>query len=123
MATKKSNGLADTMADQWNRLVSTTNWEKGRIICQMEDEAACQGSEVYSDENWARLVGGITGQLVTRLRQTYRRFSNDIDHYENLYWSHFNAASNWEDADYWLERANDQKLSVSQMRMTQFAAE
>ena len=33
---------AGAFVGQWNRLVSTTNWEKGRIICQWRD-ALCAG--------------------------------------------------------------------------------
>jgi hypothetical protein len=94
---------------QWNRLVSTTNWEKGRIICQWRDASIAAGAAVtdYSDEAWSQLVGGVTSQ---------QRFGEVSGQYEGLYWSHFQAAIDWEDAEMWLEGAIHNGWSVSQMR-------
>lgn len=103
---------------RWNTLVSTTNWEKGRIIVDWrealiaEDAAASE----YSDEAWARLVGGVTGQHVGRLRRVFGRFGRVQQQYDGLYWSHFQAALDWEDAEMWLEGAVQNGWSVSQMR-------
>ena len=46
---------------RWSKLVSTTNWEKGRIIVQWREALVSQGLPVseYSDEAWGRLVGGV----------------------------------------------------------------
>jgi len=103
---------------QWNRLVSTTNWEKGRIICQWREALVDDGAPVtaYSDEAWAQLVGGVTSQHVGRLRRVFERFGEVFDQYEGLYWSHFQAAIDWDDAEMWLEGAIRNDFSVSQMR-------
>jgi hypothetical protein len=103
---------------QWNRLVSTTNWEKGRIICQWRDALIAAGAAVtdYSDETWSQLVGGVTSQHVGRLRRVFQRFGEASDQYEGLYWSHFQASLDWEDAEMWLEGAIHNGWSVSQMR-------
>jgi hypothetical protein len=103
---------------QWNRLVSTTNWEKGRIICQWRDALIAAGAPVtdYSDEAWSQLVGGVTSQHVGRLRRVIQRFGEVFDQYEGLYWSHFQAAIEWQDAEMWLEGAIHNGWSVSQMR-------
>jgi hypothetical protein len=103
---------------QWNRLVSTTNWEKGRIICQWRDALIADGTPVtdYSDEAWSQLVGGVTSQHVGRLRRVFQRFGDVFDQYDGLYWSHFQAALDWEDAEMWLEGAIHNNWSVSQMR-------
>ena len=103
---------------QWNRLVSTTNWEKGRIICQWRDALIAGGTPVtdYSDEAWSQLVGGVTSQHVGRLRRVFQRFGDVFDQYDGLYWSHFQAALDWEDAEMWLEGAIHNNWSVSQMR-------
>ena len=57
---------------RWSRLVSTTNWEKGRIIVEWRAALVSQGLPVaeYSDEAWGRLVGGVSGQHVGRLRRS-----------------------------------------------------
>jgi len=109
---------------RWNRLISTTNWEKGKIICQwretlVESEAA---ATEYSDEAWSRLVGGVTGQHVGRLRRVYQRFGDEYDKYEGVYWSHFQAALDWDDAEMWLEGAVQNGWSVSQTRAARWEA-
>jgi hypothetical protein len=109
---------AGRFVGQWNRLVSTTNWEKGRIICQWRDALIAGGAAVidYSDEAWSQLVGGVTSQHVGRLRRVFQRFGEAFDQYESLYWSHFQASLDWEDAEMWLEGAIHNGWSVSQMR-------
>jgi hypothetical protein len=102
----------------WNQLVSTTNWEKGRIICEWRAQLIDSGAEAseYADEAWARLVGGVTGQHVGRLRRVSQRFGRVGGDYPSLYWSHFQAAIDWEDAEMWLEGAVQSGWSVSKMR-------
>ncbi len=103
---------------RWNKLVSTTNWEKGRIVVQWRDALVAEGAAVteYSDEAWARLVGGVTGQHVGRLRRVYQRFGNAFEQYPQLFWSHFQAAVEWDDAEMWLEGAVQNGWSVAGMR-------
>jgi len=103
---------------QWNRLVSTTNWEKGRIILKWREALIAQGVPVteYSDEAWSRLVGGVTGQHAGRLRRVAHRFGQSHEQYPGLYWSHFQAAIEWNDAEMWLEGAAQSGWSVADMR-------
>jgi hypothetical protein len=103
---------------QWNHLVSTTNWEKGRIICEWREALMADGAAAgaYSDEAWASLVGGVTSQHVGRLRRVYQRFGESFEKFEGLYWSHFQAGLEWDDAEMWLEGALQNDWSVSQMR-------
>ncbi len=110
--------VAGRFVGQWNRLVSTTNWEKGRIICQWREALELGGAPVaeYSDEAWAQLVGHVTSQHVGRLRRVFQRFGAVFDQYEGLYWSHFQAGLDWDDAEMWLEGAILNGWSVSQMR-------
>jgi hypothetical protein len=109
---------------RWNQLVSTTNWEKGRIIADWRQaliDADAPAVE-YSDEAWARLVGGVTGQHVGRLRRVYQRFAGAAAEYPGLYWTHFHAALDWDDAELWLEGAKQSRWSVSQMRRQRWEA-
>ena len=103
---------------RWNRLVSTTNWEKGRIISLWRQALLDSGAAVQacSDEAWARRAGNVSGQHVGRLRRVYERFGQTASEYPGLYWSHFQAALDWEDAEMWLEGALHSGWSVSQMR-------
>jgi len=103
---------------RWNRLVSTTNWEKGRIICQWREALESAGAPASSttDEAWSRRVGNVTPQHTGRLRRTYQRFGTTYEQYAGLYWSHFQAALDWDDAEMWLEGAVQSGWSVAQMR-------
>lgn len=103
---------------RWQKLVSTTNWEKGRIIFewrQAMQEAGAAAAD-YSDEAWGSRVGGVTGQHVGRLRRVFERFREVWPSYAGLYWSHFQAALDWTDAEMWLEGAVQNAWSISQMR-------
>lgn len=109
---------------RWNELVSTTNWEKGRIISDWRDALKKAEAHVteYSDEAWARLVGGVTSQHVGRLRRAHERFGAAREQYPGLYWSHFQAALDWDDSEMWLEGAITNNWSVSQMRGARWEA-
>lgn len=107
---------------QWVHLVSTTNWEKGRIITQWR--AALEEQQLpiaeFSDDAWARLVGGVTGQHAGRLRRVFQRFGQVHEQFAGLYWSHFQAALDWADAEMWLEGAVQNGWSVSAMRRSRW---
>ena len=111
-----------TYVGRWNRLITTTNWEKGRIISEWRDAliAAQAPPAEYSDDAWARRVGGVSGQHTGRLRRVYTRFGEAHDKYPGLYWSHFQAAIDWDDAEMWLEGAVQSDWSVLQMRSTRW---
>src|SRR5690606_37241881 len=78
----------------WHQLISSTNWEKGRIIATWRQALIASGAEAshYSDEVWAQMVGAVTSQHVGRLRRVFDRFGVSHPEYPGLYWSHFHAA-------------------------------
>ncbi len=116
--------LAEPFVGQWNQLISTTNWEKGRIIHEWRERLIESGAAVteYSDEAWAQRVGGVTAPHVGRLRRVYDHFGSTFETYEGLYWSHFLAALDWDDSPLWLEGASREGWSVSQMREQRWQA-
>ena len=116
--------LAKPFVVSWNSLISTTNWEKGRIIAQWREALISNGasSTEYSDEAWVRRVGGVTAPHVGRLRRVFDRFGSTYESYEGLYWSHFLAALDWDDAPMWLEGAKHEDWSVSAMREKRWEA-
>lgn len=109
---------SEPFVGRWHRLVSTTNWEKGRIIYQWRESLIEQGASPseYSDDAWSRMVSGVSAQHVGRLRRVYQRFGEKHGDFEGLYWSHFLVALEWDDAEMWLEGALQNGWSVSQMR-------
>ena len=60
---------ADEFVGRWQSLISTTNWEKGRIISQWRAASIAAGNDAthHSDEVWASRVGGVTAPHVGRL--------------------------------------------------------
>ena len=76
---------------RWSELISTTNWEKGKIISLWRETLREAGapSSAFSDEAWCRCVGGVTPQHVGRLRRVYDRFQASYTTFAGLYWSHF----------------------------------
>lgn len=116
--TSEYQQASQPFVGQWDRLVSRTNWDKGRIIAEWREAlvAAAAPPAEFSDDAWSKLVGGVTPQHVGRLRRTYTRFFEQLETYPSLYWSHFHAAVDWNDAELWLEGAKLNDWSVSQMR-------
>ena len=104
---------------QWHRLVSTTNWEKGRIILEWRQSLITAGAVAheFSDDAWSRRVASVSSQHVGRLRRVYERFGAVRNDFRGLYWSHFAAGVEWPDAEMWLEGAVQSGWSVSQMRL------
>ena len=103
---------------RWNRLVSTTNWEKGRIVAEWRTaliEAGAPPSS-YTDEAWSQLLGNVSPQHTGRLRRVYQRFGAVHEANPTLYWSHFQAALDWNDAEMWLEGAVQNAWSISEMQ-------
>lgn len=103
---------------RWHRLESTTNWERGRIIFEWRQALIAAGAQPYqySDEAWSKRVGGVTPQHVGRLRRVHERFAAQRDDFPGLYWSHFQAALDWDDAEMWLEGAVQNGWTVAEMR-------
>lgn len=124
LATESSDTASEPYIGQWHRLVSTTNWEKGRIIHEWRSALIAVGAAAteYSDEAWSRKVGTVSGQHVGRLRRVYDRFGAICDQFGELYWSHFQSALDWDDAEMWLEGASQCGWSVSQMRRQRWEA-
>jgi hypothetical protein len=109
---------------RWNRLVSTTNWEKGRIIAGWRTSLIEAGAppQAYSDEAWSRRIGHVSPQHVGRLRRVHERFGEVHKQYRGLFWSHFQAALDWNDAEMWLEGAVQSRWSVARMRAQRWEA-
>lgn len=118
------DGQSQPFVGRWNSLVSTTNWEKGRIIRDWREALIAAGADAaeYSDDAWAAHVGNVSSQHVGRLRRVSLRFGDVETDYEGLFWSHFFAALDWNDAEMWLEGALQNKWSVSQVRAARWEA-
>lgn len=116
--------IAIPFVGRWNQLISTTNWEKGRIISQWRTaliESDADPSQ-YCDDAWSRRVGGVTAPHVGRLRRVFDRFGSTYETYNGLFWTHFLAALDWDDAPLWLEGASQEGWSVAQMRRQRWQA-
>lgn len=123
-AVGDAQGASQPYVGRWHDLVSVTNWEKGRIICEWREALIGKGvpSHEYSDESWSRQVGGVSSQHVGRLRRVSQRFGDVYGDYKGLYWSHFHGAIDWNDAELWLEGTVQNGWSVAQMRAQRWEA-
>lgn len=112
------NATALKYLGEWHRLVSSTNWEKGRIVSRWKQAmvSAGAGPREASDEVWAVQVGQVSAQHVGRLRRAWERFGSNHRTFPGLYWSHFAAVLEWEDGEEWLRKACDERFSVAQMK-------
>ncbi len=110
--------IASEFVGFWNLLVSKTNWEKGKVIhsWRVKLQEAGMPRRVYSDEAISQRIKDVTPQHVGRLRRVYERFGEQ-EILPNLYWSHYQAALDWDDADEWLQKASAEGLSIAQMRL------
>ncbi len=104
--------------NQWHELISRTNWEKGRVICQWRENVCNLHPEVraVSDRAWSELTGGVSADHVGRLRRTFERFGDTYKNYDRLSWTHFMVAVAWPDAEMWLEGATQNGWTIEQMR-------
>jgi hypothetical protein len=120
----QTQSLSEDYAGRWHRLVSNTNWEKGKIISLWRKALVDAGSDPvqYRDEVWARGVGGLTPHHASRLRRVHERFGETQATYPGLFWTHFLVALDWEDAELWLEGASRTPWSVSQMKRARWEA-
>ena len=103
----------------WNRLISMTNWEKGKLIHNWRSTLSEKGlpRQVYSDESLAKRLGNVSGQHIGRLRRVFERFGETFEKYSGLFWSHFQAVLDWDDAENWLTDASENQWSVATMRL------
>ena len=117
-ATDRIENASRPHVGRWNQLVSTTNWQKGRIICAWRRSLRVAGTQAKhgTDQAWSQLVGDVSGQHVGRLRRVYERFHEVRGQFKPLHWSHFQVALDWDDAPMWLEGAVRSGWSVAQMR-------
>ena len=118
----QSQRVTAPFVGQWHTLISQTNWEKGKIISEWRTALieANAASNSFSDETWAKQVGAVTSQHVGRLRRVFEQFGKTCASFPGLYWSHFLAAIDWDDAELWLEGAMQSNWSISEMRKTRW---
>ena len=116
--------VSSDFISSWNRLISMTNWEKGKLIHHWRAKLVenVLPRQVYSDESLAKRLGNVSGQHIGRLRRVYERFNTVFETYSGLYWSHFQAVLDWDDAEDWLADASENQWSVATMRLQRWEA-
>ena len=116
--------VSSDFISSWNRLISMTNWEKGKLILKWRSKLMENGlpRQVYSDESLAKRLGNVSGQHIGRLRRVYERFNITFEKFSGLFWSHFQAVLDWDDADDWLANASENQWSVATMRLQRWEA-
>jgi len=116
--------VSSDFISSWNRLISMTNWEKGKLIHNWRTKLIENKlpRQVYSDESLAKRLGNVSSQHIGRLRRVYDRFHETFEKFTGLYWSHFQAVLDWDDAEDWLVDASENQWSVATMRLQRWEA-
>lgn len=111
--------VSSDFISSWNRLISMTNWEKGKLIHNWRSKLIETGvpRQFYSDDLLAKRLGNVSGQHIGRLRRVFERFGDTFEQYSGLFWSHFQAVLDWDDAENWLADASENQWSVATMRL------
>ena len=101
----------DQLIQRAQAALSRCNWEIG--------ECAAQWTQKYArgrtDADFAALIG-LSGDQVYQRRRVWETFSDVMDQYASLKWSHFYAAINWPDASECLQWALDMGATVAEMK-------
>ncbi len=114
MAKRIAQVEAESEADLVNRAreaLSRCHWEIGECADQWTERHA----RGRTDADFGALIG-LSGDQVYQRRRVWQQFGEVADQFENLKWSHFYAALNWDDADDCLKWADDIKATVAQMK-------
>ncbi len=82
-------------------------------------ECAAEWTQKYArgrtDADFGSRIG-LSGDQVYQRRRVWETFSDVYDQYENLKWSHFYAAINWDDASDCLGWADEMRATVAEMK-------
>lgn len=93
------------------RSLSDTNWTVGQMAAQWIKKFA----RSRTDADFGSLVGLSPDQVFQR-RRVWETFADVRQNYPRLFWSHFYAAMDWNDADECLQWAQDVQAGVAEMR-------
>lgn len=91
--------------------ISETNWMIGARACEWLQNYARGRRE----GDYGRLTGLNPDQVEIRVR-VWRKYGDVRGRYSHLFWSHFYAALEWEDAAECLTWASDMQATVAEMR-------
>lgn len=101
----------ETLISAARNAVSQCNWVVG--------ECASMWTQKYArgrtDTDFGQLVG-LSGDQIYQRRRVWEKFGNASKNYENLKWSFFYVALNWEDAIDCLNWADENESTVAEMR-------
>lgn len=91
--------------------VSQCNWVVG--------ECACKWTKKYArgrtDADFGQMVG-LSGDQIYQRRRVWEQFGSTHSNYQNLKWSFFYVALNWEDGAKCLNWADENEATVAEMR-------
>ena len=118
MELNKIDEASETYLGQWNTW-SAPNWERAALSSSGGPPSRKGAtSEEFTDEAWSRRVGNVSPQHVGRLRRAYDPSCRAHPRYPGLYWSHFQAGLDWDDAEMWLEGAVQNRWPISELAGT-----
>ncbi len=118
-----ANEVSEGFVGQWNQLISTTNWKKERSfwnggkpssrLKHLRHRIATR----LGQSGWRSYLAA--RRAASKGLRTIRKQSEDLS---QALLSHFLAASDWDDAELWLEGATQSQWSISEMRDARWKA-
>ena len=109
MAT--ANETEEQLIQRAQQALSRCNWEIGECAALWTRRYA----KGRTDADFGAQIG-LSGDQVYQRRRVWETFADVSQEYQNLKWSHFYAAINWEDSAECLQWANDLGATVAEMK-------
>lgn len=101
----------DQLIQRAQRALSRCNWEIGECAAAWTKRFA----RGRTDADFGAAVG-LSGDQVYQRRRVWETFHDVHERYEELKWSHFYAALNWDDSAECLQWAQDMSATVAEMK-------
>jgi len=101
----------DQLIQRAQHALSRCNWEIGECAATWTKRF----SRGRTDADFGALIG-LSGDQVYQRRRVWETFNDVHERYNELKWSHFYAALNWDDAAECLQWAQDMSATVAEMK-------
>ena len=99
------------LVDRAQEALNQCNWVIGECAAQWTKRYA----KGRTDADFGAKIG-LSGDQVYQRRRVWETFSDIHDEYEQLKWSHFYAALNWDEAAECLQWADEMQATVAEMK-------
>lgn len=108
---KSANETEEQLIETAQNAVSKSNWVVGECAAKWTTKYA----RGRTDQDFGIMVG-LSGDQIYQRRRVWESFGDVHSEYEQLKWSHFYVALNWDDAPECFQWAEENEASVAEMK-------